>query len=252
MQVKKSRIWPILLLLMSFNGWATKVIPLQNFNQIRLNGAMQVEIQAGKTQPKLYLETINQQHGKIKLVVQNGALIIQQWANYNEAKPKLIIHAPTLTALTVEGHNEVKITHLHTSDFSLFSSNQGNIEIQGVVGLKNLTAQGAGTVNIYWLNSPELSINAGGYTKIILGGKVNTLHAILTRAGSLNARYLSTANAYIRADQEARADIAARHILEVQAAGHSNIYYYQQPIFLGQHMYEGGSILNVVGESLVN
>lgn len=252
MLVKKSRIWTILLLLASCNGWAAKVIPLQTFNQIQLKGAMQVDIQAGKTEPKLYLETPDQKHGKIKLMVENGALIIQQSANYKAAKPKLIIHAPSLTALTVEGSNEVKVTQLHTSDFSLFSSNQGNIEIQGMVGLKNLIAQGAGTVNIYWLNTSELSINASDYTKVILGGKVNTLHATLTGSGSLNARYLSTANAYIRTAQQARADIAARQILEAQAVGHSNIYYYQQPTFLGQHMYEAGSVLNVVDESLVN
>ncbi|MDF2866943.1 MAG: hypothetical protein K0S11_413 [Gammaproteobacteria bacterium] len=252
MLVKKSSLWVALLLLSSFKSWAVTVIPLETFNQIQLKGAMQVEIQAGKTQPKLYLEATHPQPDKLKLTVQNGVLIINQSVNDKAAKPKLIIHAPKLTALTVEGENEVKITHLHTTDFSLLSANQGNISIQGVVGLKRLITQGTGTVYIYWLNTSELTVNASGDTKIVLGGKVNTLHATLTQAGSLNARYLATTNAYIRTAHEARADVAARQILDAQAVGHSNIYYYQQPAFLGQHMYERGSVLNVVGEPLVN
>jgi hypothetical protein len=245
--------WTILLLVASFNCWATtNRVELRPFNQIQLNGNMQVEIHAGTKYSALQVETTSQQHGKIKLKVLNQVLILEQTSDYKTVKPKVIIYGPTLTALTINGSNEVKVINLYSNDFSLYSANQGDIAIQGEVGLKNLFTQGVGKITLYWLNTPELTIMANGSTQVELGGKVTTLHATLGKASMLNARYLATTNAYIRTADDARVDIAAKQILNAQALGQSNIYYYQQPSFLGQHMYQSGAVLNAVGESLVN
>lgn len=250
---KKSGILGILLLAVTMNGWANiTTLPLEYFSQLQLNGAMQVEVKAAEAEPKLEIEAAPPQLSRIRLDIKQQQLIIEERGGCCKlAKPKLTIYVPEIRALTVIGNNDVKVSNLHVHDFKLFSANQGEIAIQGVIGLKTLVARGSGLINIYWLNSPELRVIANGKINILLGGRVRTLKAMLSEKSSLNARYLNTADGYIRAMDYARADVSVKQTFNAEALGNSNIYYYEQPIFLGQHMFEFGSVLNVVGQPVV-
>jgi|GEM_PF-2090180 len=255
MMNKRSIGWALMLFGLACKTWAaTTIVPLDHFNSLKLNGELQVEVKAGQTVPKLQIEATSGQLSTVFFTVKQQELTINQRGSCckDGFKPKLIIQVPTLNSLIVKGKNKVTITNLHSREFYLFSENQGDIDIQGVVGLKELSAQGKGFINIYWVNTPKLNVWASAETKILLGGKVENLHANMAKQSSLNARYLATTNAYVRTADCARVDIAAKQILNAEAIDTSNIYYYQQPAFLGQHMFGGGSVLNVVGQPLVN
>lgn len=227
-------------------------LTLKPFNKIELNGTMQVQIVADQSESNcLSGDALSNQQASVKFTEHNQILKVKQSGKTEGKGPTLLIHAPVnLASLTVNGNSIVNVTKLHSPDFTLIADNQGEINVKGVVGLKKLVAK-HGVINVYWLDTSSLAVFANGNSQILLGGKVGNLHASCKERSSLNARYLRVNKAYLSSDDSARIDISAREVLEAQAAGHSNIYFYQKPKFIGQYMTDAGSILNVVGEPMV-
>lgn len=250
---KKSSLWLSLLCAIAWQAWAAPtVVSLESFDQIELNGAMQVQIQVGQAKSALQIDAPTSQLENIRLDSKNKVLSIRQNnVVYKRAKPQITIYTPSLTALTVKGNNDVQIQQLNSRQLSVLADNQGDIAITGVIGLEQLTARGNGFISVYWVNAPKARIFAQGDMRILLRGKVTSLYADVLQTSSLNARYLAADYGYIKAAGHARVDIAVSQILNAQATGQSNIYYYQKPAYLSQDMHDNGAVLNVVGEPLV-
>lgn len=231
----------LLPIVASSSAWVSS----QPLTELVLLGNMQAQIVADQPAAHFYLETPLEQLTTVQCKLDKHSLTIRRFAVGDG--PQLVVHVPAeLSALTVKGNSTVSLDGLHSREFSLKAYNQGEINVHGVIGLKELVAHG-GIINIYWLDTPSLTVFAKGNSRILLGGKVNTLHAYLSGNSFLNTRYLRNQQAYLQTKGKARIDISAQQILQAQAMDHSNIYYYQKPKFLGQYMLQAGSVLNKAG-----
>lgn len=162
-------------------------------------------------------------------------------------RPLVCVNAPELTSLTYNGTGVVDTRALSGKNLNVDIPNAKQVRMQGQMDVQRLSYGGNTHTTLYWINTPTLSITGSGHSVINLAGVVGDLTVMLSGNSYLNARYLRAKTIFVNTADNARADVSPLINLNAFATGHSNIYYFNDPLYIHDYRYEDGDILRMVG-----
>lgn len=157
----------------------------------------------------------------------------------------LLVGKMDIAQLHNQGSGPVRISGIRSHQLDITQKGSGIMTLNGVANLHSLTDTGSGIVSLYWLQSPDLTIQAKGKSSIRLAGAVDVMHATLNKTSHLDGKFLRVKKAFVRTNDDSRADLWVRDSMNTQASGTSNIYYYHEPKFAAKFVGDNGSVLKM-------
>lgn len=146
----------------------------QPFSAIDINGPINVQIQAGQTQPALELIGDRTSLAYLYAAVKNGVLYLglQPGAQAQTSNILAKVSVPRLNQIRYAGSGNVVGDHL-SGPLTLASGGTGTVILLGSnLDLQDLWVTNAGNIHILGIKSDQLNINDAGSGKINLGGNM--------------------------------------------------------------------------------
>lgn len=148
-----------------------------------------------------------------------------------------------LQAVRARHGASIHLTGVNTSVLNVNAVGNSNIELVGVMGLRQLRFSGSGRVKLYWVDSPAVQICGSGDGQAFVAGVTELLGVELRGCALLDARYLRARKAFVKTHNFSTAEVTVRDSLNALALDHSNIYYYRYAGLINEYMYDRGSVL---------
>jgi Putative auto-transporter adhesin, head GIN domain len=192
-----------------------------------------------------------------------------------------------VTCVTQAGPGTISIIGAYSPALELIDNN-GNINISGHIGLRNVIKQGAGAINVIGMDTDGLKINSSGSGVTALAGYANlrkvtvkgssrvylywvtsggiyiTLHdqARLGLAGSagnidleadgsshFEGKYLRVDNMYVTTRGTAHANVYPQSKLFANASDYSSIYFFGSPNVVSRYTSGSGIIIPIFNDN---
>jgi Putative auto-transporter adhesin, head GIN domain len=262
-----------------------QVRPFTAFNQVDIQGPINVTLHTGYKKPQLLLSGDPRDLAQIHTVVSDYTLYLVVGRGF----PKYgAIHADIqtqfLNRVSFKGEGQLNGAQLHTGVLDLFLANKGTTKLGGSIGLRRLDVIGNGFTEItgiasrnlqihlkgnpkvrlvgvanitnlaldgttwfsfYWLKSDTLIIRAKKASRIQLAGVVNRLDVELWGRSQFKGRYLRAQRSFVKTHDHAVAEISSVNHQSTLATDASDIYYYNIPSTRADFMAYDGSVLKM-------
>ncbi|MCX7116279.1 MAG: DUF2807 domain-containing protein [Gammaproteobacteria bacterium] len=255
------------------------------FNQVRVEGAFDVELHTGYHHDQVKIQTISARVPKIRTVVQDGILLISCQENCPKRDGmRLRIETRQLRSFSYRGQGEISGRHLHAPYLNLNINNPGSTVLGGVLGLRkvviagggevtltgvntpaldlvirdhskvqmagnihlaNLTLENGSWVSLYWLKADRLTLRAHGKTVVQFAGKAKLLDVELWDHAKFKGRYFTVKEVFVKTHDHAVAEITTTKHQHAFATDVSDIYFYKVPRSEANYMAYNGSVLNM-------
>lgn len=261
----------------------TEHLLLPKFNQVKIEGNINVFLKTGFAKPGVVLRGISKGPNLSLNVDKKGLLFIRVQGNTSK-NATIEVQAQYLNYFGFSGKGAVKATHLKSSLLDLFIENSGQTELNGSINLQNLEAkgpglivingvhaqnlsvamvgnprikisgvinaptlnvQGKGSLELYWIKSTNLRIRMKDNVYLQLAGIVNRLDVELWDNAHFNGRYLRAKRSFTRTHDHALAEITTLDRQHTMATDASDIYFYKIPTMKAGFMSFNGAILDM-------
>ncbi|STX52834.1 Protein of uncharacterised function (DUF2807) [Legionella busanensis] len=150
-----------------------------------------------------------------------------------------------LGRLEVHGSSYVSINGIKSSNLQLVVTGNPTIQLSGVVNLSNLDLKGDANISLYWIKSDWLTIRGRGHSVIQLAGIVNKLDLELWGYAHFKGRYLRAKRLFAKTHQHAVAELLAIKRQHTLATDASDIYFYEIPDMKTDFMAFDGAVLDM-------
>ncbi len=135
---------------------------VENFTEIELGGAYNVDIKVGK-EPSLSISGEENLIRYIRTRVEGDRLIVDTRKNISPRKEiRIKITVPKLTYLDASGACDIYAGNIDSDHFNLDVSGAGSVELNGKVDKLSIDLSGAGSVSAKNLKSKDLNISLSG------------------------------------------------------------------------------------------
>ena len=264
---------------------STQIRPIASFNQVDVQGQINISLHTGYKQPQLILRGDPRDLAQVKAVVTQSTLYIvvgKGAPQYGAIDAD--IRGRFLNRIAYRGAGTIIGNQLHTSLLDLHLDNQGTTKLGGSIGLQTLDISGSGLTQIngisshnlqvhlqgnpkvqltgmvklsklningdgwlslYWVKSDRLVITAKKAAKIQLAGIVNRLEVELSDTARFQGRYLRAQRSFVKTHDHSVAEISALNHQSNLASDASDIYYYNLPQTRADFMAFDGSVLDM-------
>ncbi|CEK12085.1 GIN domain-containing protein [Legionella hackeliae] len=258
---------------------------LPAFNQVTIEGNVNVSLHTGYKHPQLILHGDPTDLLQVQTAVSGSSLSISVGKGYPRCGPITAeIRGRYLNAFTYHGAGTITGNNLHSRVLDLSIENPGRTTLGGSIFVRRLAISGggytqisgissqnlqlsiedksrvhlSGTVNItrlnldndawvamYWIKSNALIIRAKGQSFMQLAGVVGKLDVELWDKAHFNGRYLRAGRAFVKTHDKSVADIAAVRRQHTLATDASDIYFYNIPSMKTDFMAFNGAVLDM-------
>jgi hypothetical protein len=143
---------------------ATQTRDLDEFNRIVIKGAMDVVIEAGKSQ-SVKVSADEDYLDRVETRVDDGTLYItQEGRRWHDADIDIEISVRNLDGIYLEGAADVEATGIDSDNFELEIDGAGDFTLEGSCGTVTIEINGAGDVDAEELKckSVDITINGAG------------------------------------------------------------------------------------------
>ena len=263
----------------------TQYRQLGSFNQVDVQGQMNVTLHTGYKKPQVVLRGDPRDLEQLKTVVSGNTVYLVLGKGF----PKYgTVHADIqgkfLNRFSFKGQGRILGSQLHTSVLDLFIANNGTTKLGGSIGLRRLNVAGKGFTEIsgihsqnlqislrgtpkvqllgvanvtslvlegspwfsmYWMKSDSLTIRAKNKSQLQFAGTVNRLDVELWGYARFKGRYLRAQRTFMKTHDHAIAEISSVNHQSTLASGASDIYYYNIPNTRADFMAYNGSVLDM-------
>ncbi|WP_242604065.1 GIN domain-containing protein [Legionella jordanis] len=258
--------------------------PMPAFNQVMVEGNINVKLRTGFRHPRLLLRGDPLDLLQVQTSVVNNTLHVSVGNGYPKSGPISVeIQARYLNSFTYHGSGVVTGKNLHSSLLDVSIDNPGQTILGGQIVLRKLEVKGggytqvsgvssqylqlsiinskvqlAGRMNIsrleldekawvamYWVKSHALVVRGKGQSFMQLAGIVDKLDVELCDRSRFNGRYLRANRAFVKTHDHSVADISAVNHQHTLATDASDIYFYNVPTIKTDFMAYNGSVLDM-------
>lgn len=253
------------------------------FNQIRLSGPMEVQINGGSNTSTVQIAASWAMQSKIQIVRSNGVLIISVPPGCLEI-PKVVISLAQLNRLEANGKEDISgnnltgelciaaqsnnnillsgcnidlrriyiigsssllVNGVNSRQLNVYDRTSGNVQLNGFANLQRLDDGNSGTFALQWVNGCDVQVIAQGTGHIFLAGATDVFEAYLYGSYYLDAKFLTAKHVFVDTNQNSNAEVRPGQSLTASAKNCSNVYYYHKPILLSPYALPPASILNM-------
>lgn len=263
----------------------TQYRPMARFNQVDVEGRMNVSLHTGYKKPQLILKGDPRDLAQVHTTVSQNTVYITVGKGFPQFGPlHADIRGQYLNRFKYVGAGTIVGSQLHTSSLDVDVTNDETMRLAGSIGLRKLalagtgstqisgitrqnlqvtlisdpkvqltgfvslsqlTIDGNGWLSLYWIKSNELTIRAKRGAKIQLAGVVNRLDVQLWGTARFKGRYLRAQRSFVKTHDKSVAEISAVNHQSTLATDASDIYYYNIPNTRADFMAFNGSVLNM-------
>ncbi len=264
---------------------ANQTRPVSAFNQVDVQGRINVNLHTGYKKPQIILKGDPRDLAQVKTVVSQNTLFISLGNGYPRfGAVNVDIRGRFLNRFHYVGAGSIRGSRLHTSYLDLYLENQGTTRLAGTIGLQKLKVVGSGLTKIdgissrnlrvylkgnpkvqltgfvnlaklnidgdgwlslYWVKSNNLTVRAKKGSKIQLAGVVNRLDVELWGLAQFKGRYLRAQRSFVKTHNKSVAEISAVNHQSNLATDASDIYYFNIPTTRADFMAYSGSVLDL-------
>lgn len=147
------------------NNVVSSMRAVKNFKDVKIEGAFEVTITAGNTQPKIIITTDKNLSKYITTEIDQEELLISVNKAICSEKPvKIQLDASAIQRLTTDGASDIVLAKINNKKLSVQSDGSGTINISGVTSLLTADLNGSGELNAKLLKAQSVIINTGGAT----------------------------------------------------------------------------------------
>lgn len=266
-------------------GRVTRFKQVSEFNQVDIEGRINVSLHSGYKKPQLILRGDARDLPYVKVEVHQGTLFLSVGGGYphfgeisadistrylNKIKyigagvvrgMKLNSNYLTvvvdnkgttqlgghlgLRQLFVNDGDLVEITGISSPYLELHLRNNPKVKLSGLANLAKLDMDGTGYLSLYWVKSKNLTINARRGSYIQLAGMVNRLDLELWGRSQFKGRYLRVQRVFVKTHGHSVAEIAAVHHQSTLATDASDIHFYNLSTTRADFMGFNGAVLDM-------
>lgn len=140
----------------------TRHVDLEDFNRIRLDGGMDLNIRFGnKASAEITLD--DNLMDNLIIEVQNGTLLIDfEESCDTDGDSRIDIVMPGLERLVINGAGDIVISELKGKSFELKLDGACDLDMDGKVGYFEIDLNGAGDINARRLEADEVDVHISG------------------------------------------------------------------------------------------
>ena len=113
--------------------------------------------------------------------------------------------------------------------------------------LKDVHLNGTPNGKISYVTGPEFSLNIENSGLILIAGNTRRFNATVSEHSKLNARCMRAYTLFVNTVDNAQAEVTNSNGLSAIAANASNVYYYQDPAMVAEHLKISGSVIRMHG-----
>ncbi|WP_298627488.1 DUF2807 domain-containing protein [uncultured Legionella sp.] len=259
--------------------------PVTAFNQVDVQGRINVHLHTGYKKPQVILTGDPRDLAQVKTVVTQNTLYVVLGNGYPRyGAVNADIRGRFLNGFHYVGAGTIRGQRLHTSYLDLYLENQGTTRLAGTLGLQKLKIVGSGLTQIdgissrnlriylkgnpkvqltgfsnlaklningdawlslYWIKSNNLTVRARNASKVQLAGVVNRLDVELWGTSQFKGRYLRAQRSFVKTHDKSVAEISAVNHQSNLATDASDIYYFNIPVTRADFMAYSGSVLDM-------
>jgi len=149
---------------LAHDGDESETRDVDEFNRVVIEGAMDVTIEAGKSQ-NVVVSTEDGYLDRVETTVRNGTLYItQEGRRWHNADLEITISVRKLDSIHLEGAADIDATGIDSDDFSLRIDGAGDVTLEGSCGSGTFEINGAGDIDAVELKckSVDVTINGAG------------------------------------------------------------------------------------------
>lgn len=140
-----------------------------------------------------------------------------------------VVTVSDLKTLIVHDHAIVTGNHLKFSHLTVLDNSNGNVELNGEIGLDELVVLGKGNINMQWVFGHHLVLTGYGTGSITLAGMIDRAWINLGNTQKLNAQYLRVPVLNIHTQNKAVGNVLSTNELNAFVYDGSTVYYFQWP-----------------------
>jgi hypothetical protein len=196
---------PLLLLVSAAPPPEEKRLMVTSFDRIRVDGPFQIEVTTGQPSATIAGDPRTFEHIAIRvdgstLVVSTGQLGWAKRAEEAPASARILLSAPSLRALAVNGGARVRIAEMRGSRVD--------------IGLN-----GAGSIEVSALRAEDLNVTLIGTGAITLAGTALQARVRSSGAGSVEAEGLTANDAVLLSESSGNLRMRVRYTAQVNSTG---------------------------------
>lgn len=258
---------------------------LPAFNQVTVEGNVNVSLHTGYAHPKLILHGDPTDLLQVKTVVTGSSLLISVGKGYPRCGPitaeirgrylnafnyrgagtitgnnlrsgllDLSIDNPGRTTLggkiflrklTVSGGGYTQISGISSQNLQLAIADKSRVQLSGMVNITRLNLDSDAWLALYWVKSNALIVRARGHSFVQLSGVVGKLDVELWEQAQFKGRYLRAGRAFVKTHDKAIAELSAVRRQHTLATDASDIYFYNIPTMRTDFMAFNGAVLDM-------
>ncbi|KTD07578.1 GIN domain-containing protein [Legionella jamestowniensis] len=258
---------------------------LPAFNQVTVEGNVNVSLHTGYARPKLILHGDPTDLLQVKTVVTGSTLLIAVGKGYPRCGPitaeirgrylngfnyrgagtitgnnlrsglmDLSIENPGRTTLggkiflrklTVSGGGYTQISGVTSQNLQLSIQDNSKVQLSGIVNITRLNLDSNAWLGMNWIKSNALIVRAKGHSVVQLAGIVGKLDVELCEQAQFKGRYLRAGRAFVKTHDKAVAEISAVRRQHTLATDASDIYFYNIPSMKTDFMAYNGAVLDM-------
>lgn len=147
---------------LAHGGEATESRDLNEFNRVVIQGAMDIVIEAGKSQ-SVKVSADEDYLDRIETRVDDGTLYItQEGRRWHDADVDIEISVRNLDGIFLEGAADVEATGIDSDNFELEIDGAGDFTLEGSCGTGTFEINGAGDIDAEGLKCKNIDVTING------------------------------------------------------------------------------------------
>lgn len=266
-------------------GKTSQTRALTTFNQIKVQGRMNVDLHTGYSKPMVILRGDSRDLMHVKTEVKNNQLLVYLANPLPKFGPVSIeIRTKALNDFNYAGEGNITGSQINSSGLELHINNsaqttlggsyflrrldasgggliqlsglrseniqfkiQGKTSVQlvGEMNMSSIDLDGEGRLSMYWVKANQLTICERGKTVLQMAGIANKMIIELWGTSQFKGRFMRGRNVFVRTHDRSVADIMALLHQHTLATDASDIYFYNLPRTRADFMAYDGSVLDM-------
>ena len=182
---------------------ALQIKKLSDFDQVRVIGALDVDLHTDAINPRVQLMGDARDLAKIAIVPRFNTIVIAASKGFPRFGPvKLAIYTSHLNVFHYEGRGRITGERLHSKALDLYIKNPGSTNLSGKLGLRYLRVKG-GLIHIQGARAHTLDIQMKDQARIELSGMSSLSYLFLEGQGWLGLRWIRSDYLNVRVREDA-------------------------------------------------
>lgn len=210
--------------------WAELKLP--KFNQIQASGDVRLVLVGGHGKSAHTCRSVFSNQGIIAKVKggvlhisHNPDIVLEGPAHHADIK----IVAPAINYINLKDAAHMTASGLHMKHLQVIDSSDGDLKLDGDIGLDRLEHTGSGKVDIHWINSAELEVTTDqGETG--LAGVVGKLRIRGDGSAGVLAQQLRAKDVWVNTKGKAWVNLFPLRTLYAYADDRSTVLYFKKPL----------------------